>query len=72
MPGVVAVTEPIGYRAYTAWSADDARPTPPHIDQQNFSSAADARAWVETCRAGVRDRGNFACCIIPIYRVALN
>jgi hypothetical protein len=66
------VPQPVGFRAYIAWAADDARPEPLHIDTQNFGAAADARAWVEEYRAGVKDAGNFAACVIPIYGAAIS
>jgi hypothetical protein len=63
--------EPVGYRAYVAYAADDARPSPLHIDAANFSSEIQARAWVEEGRAIAKDPNNFACSVIPVFGAPL-
>lgn len=59
--------QPVGFRAYTAFAASDARPEPLHIDAANFGSEAEARAWVEAARAVAKDPSNFACSVVPVY-----
>lgn len=63
--------EPIGYRAYVAHAANDARPEPLHIQAANFASADEARAWVEQGRTIAKDPSNFAASVVPIYGVPL-
>jgi hypothetical protein len=61
------VPQPIGFRAYVARAASDARPEPLHIESANFSSEAAARAWVEEARAVTKDPTGFAASVVPVY-----
>lgn len=63
--------EPIGYRAFVAYAANDARPEPLHIDAANFGTEAEARAWAEQGRSTAPDPSNFACSVVPVYGAAL-
>ena len=63
--------EPIGYRAYVAHAASDARPEPLHIDSANFGTEAEARAWVEQGRAVAPDPTNFAASVVPVFGAPL-
>jgi hypothetical protein len=59
--------QPIGWRAFIARAAPDARPEPLHIKAVTFSSEAEARKWVEQGRAVAPDPANFACSVVPVY-----
>lgn len=62
--------QPVGYIAYIAWGAPDARPEPLHITSASFSDEAEARAWVEAGRRICTNPTNFACSVVPFYGAA--
>jgi hypothetical protein len=64
-------SEPIGYRAYVARAAANARPDPLHIESCTFPTREAARAWVEQARLVTRDPANFACSVTPVYGAPL-
>lgn len=69
MPDVVP--QPIGYRAYVAYAASDARPEPLHVDSVTFGTEAEARAWVEQGRTVAKDPANFAASVVAVYGAPL-
>jgi hypothetical protein len=58
--------QPIGYRAYVARAAGDARPVL-YIEQAPSPTKAEAREWVEVARRCCTDPANFAASVVPVY-----
>jgi hypothetical protein len=59
-------TQPIGYRAFTARAAHDARPEL-FIEVADFLIEPEAREWVEVARRCCLPPSDFCCCVIPIF-----
>jgi hypothetical protein len=59
--------EPIGYRGFVAFAPSTAVLRPLHVDSASFTTAAEARAWVEEARGFCGPNTDFAGSVVPVF-----